>query len=78
MKPQTKTVLDALQSGKDLTTKEARDLGIKCLSARICELRNEGYPVYTTGPWKKSIYRLGPSRNMVAIAYSTFGGSIFR
>jgi biotin operon repressor len=37
-----------LSSGKNLTVTEARSkLGIKRLAARIHELREEGFPIYT-------------------------------
>lgn len=79
MKPQTQTVLKALQSGKSLTQKQARSFGVKSLRARISELRSEGYPVYTNSDAKGTSYRLGtPSRTMVAAAYALLGNRAFQ
>ncbi len=45
---QTKQILDYLKSGKSLTPLESLKLfGTLRLSARICELRNEGHPIVT-------------------------------
>lgn len=79
MKPQTQTVLKALQTGKSLTQKQARSLGVKSLGARVCELRQEGYPVYTNSTPQGASYRLGtPSRTMVAAAYALMGNKAFQ
>lgn len=79
MKPQTQTVLKALQSGKSLTEKQARSFGVKALRARVCELRQEGYPIYTNTGSKGTSYRLGtPSRMMVAAAYALLGNKAFQ
>lgn len=79
MKPQNQTVLKALQSGQRLTETSARQLGVQSLPARICELRQEGYPIYTNTSSRGTSYRLGsPSRKMVAVAYAVAGTQIFR
>lgn len=79
MKPQTKTVLQALQSGQSLSVKRARSFGVKSLGARIHELRREGYPVYTNSTPRGATYRLGtPSRTMVAAAYALLGNKAFQ
>lgn len=79
MKPQTQTVLKALQSGKSLTEKQARTFGVKSLRARVSELRREGFPVYTNSDAKGTSYRLGtPSRTMVAAAYAMLGNKAFQ
>ena len=79
MKPQTQTVLKALQSGQRLTETTARQLGVRSLAARICELRQEGYPIYTNTGTRGTSYRLGaPSRKMIAVAHAVAGTQIFR
>jgi hypothetical protein len=79
MKPQTQTVLEALQSGQRLTQTTARQLGVRSLAARICELRQEGYSIYTNTTSRGTNYRLGaPSRKMVAIAHAVAGTQVFR
>lgn len=45
---QTTKILRFLERGRKLTVSEARNLfGARKLSARICELRNDGYPIAT-------------------------------
>lgn len=79
MKPQTQTVLEALQSGQNLTETTARQFGVRSLTARICELRQEGYPIYTNTTSRGTSYRLGaPSRKMISVAHAVAGTQIFR
>lgn len=79
MKPQTKSVLKALETGRALTATEARrSFGVKSLGARIHELRSQGYAVYTNRTKNGTSYRLGsPSRAMVAVAFATLGSAAF-
>lgn len=45
---QTEKLIKRLATGKNLTVTEARTkLGVNRLSARIFDLRNEGYEIYT-------------------------------
>jgi hypothetical protein len=68
-----------LAGGRTISAAEARSrFGIKNLRARIDDLRNEGFCVYTNRG-ERTTYRLGrPSRAMVAAAYSVAGGTLFR
>jgi len=79
MKPQTKSVLKALESGRSLTATQARrSFGVQSLGARIHELRSQGYAVYTNRTKNGTSYRLGsPSRTMVAVAFATLGSAAF-
>ena len=78
---QTKKVLNFLTSGQSLSEAQAvKMFGIKSVGARVAELREAGFPVYTnvtkTG---KTVYRLGPpSRAMIAAAYTAAGATIFK
>ena len=73
---QQNKILNYLQTGRTLTTKQAFHLfKARRLSGRIAELRQAGYPIYLN----ENGYRLGtPSRKMVAAAYRVFGGSLFQ
>lgn len=79
MKPQTQTVLRALQtSGSITSTQASKRFGVKALAARISELRSEGYSIYTNRSTRGTTYRLGtPSREMVALAYQVAGNRVF-
>lgn len=72
---QNENILNFLATGKTLWPKRAAKLfKVKRLSARIGELRQEGYPIYRN----EGTYRLGkPSRTMVAAAYRLFGAQAF-
>jgi len=81
---QTNAVLNALQSGDELTTKQiAARYSVGNPREVIRQLREEGYAIYlnkrTDTKGRKTLkYRLGtPSRKMVAAAYATLGSSIF-
>lgn len=77
---QNEKLVKFFKSGNDITEGQARSrFGISNLSARISELRAEGYSIYTnkltTG---QTVYRLGtPSRTMVAAAYAVLGSEAF-
>lgn len=68
-----------LSSGRSITSRQARTYGIRNLRARVNDLRNEGYCVYTNRSTKgKTSYRLGrPSRAIVAAAYQVAGSTLF-
>lgn len=77
---QNSKILNFLTSGQSLTELQASKMfGIKSVGARVAELREAGYPVYTNVTKAgKTVYRLGtPSRAMIAAAYSVAGASIF-
>ncbi len=67
-----------LSSGRTISVREARSrFGIRNLRARVNDLRNEGFCVYTNRG-ERTTYRLGrPPRTMVAVAYQAAGSSIF-
>jgi hypothetical protein len=46
-KTQVDTVLNFLKTGRPLTRRRARSWGIQNLSARIFELREDGYRIFT-------------------------------
>lgn len=57
-------MLNYLANGRDITTNQARRaFGIENVSARVAELREEGYPIYTNrkniNGHKAYVYRLG-------------------
>lgn len=68
-----------LSTGRAITANEARTrFGIRNLRARVNELRNEGFCVYTNRANSTTTYRLGrPSRAIVAAAYSVAGSALF-
>lgn len=75
---QNERLVRYLAGGRTISAAEARSrFGIQNLRARIDDLRNEGFCVYTNRG-ERTTYRLGrPSRAMVAAAYSVAGGSLF-
>lgn len=78
MKPQTKAVLSVFEKGVTLTSKSARKAGVKCLSARVSELRREGYAIYTKRTKEGVKYQLGtPTREMVKTVYNLLGNAPF-
>ncbi len=48
MKPQAEKMLKTLRSGKTITVKQAQARGIANPTARIAELRAEGYDIEST------------------------------
>lgn len=82
LKPQTQKVLNYFKSGRELNAAQAEGLfGVKNLRARVAELREEGYAVYTNRKpdGRHTAYRLGtPSKDMVAAAYFFLGDGAFR
>lgn len=77
---QNEKILSFLSSGRELTAAQARGLfGVQSLPARIHEIRNAGYPVYTNVLKNgKAGYRLGTaSKRMVALAYTILGSQAF-
>ena len=77
---QKQIVLNALKSGKSLTTAQlTNSYRVTSASEIIRQLRSEGYAVYTnTDKNGKVSYRLGtPSRSMIAAAYNTSGSALF-
>lgn len=73
-------LLGFFKSGKEITAKQAAGLfQVTNLSARVSELRAQGYSIYTNKLKNgKTAYRLGtPSRRMVALAYSMVGNDAF-
>lgn len=71
-----------LSSGKNLTVTEAKSrLGIQRLAARIHELREEGFPIYTNtvvvkggknAGKKVTAYRLNVSRTPSSLLFDVF------
>jgi len=82
-KSQKERLVKFFQSGRDITERQAEhQFGIGNLSARVAELRAEGYSIYTnvlkTRNGETTAYRLGkPNRAMVAAAYQTLGSKAF-
>jgi ribonucleotide monophosphatase NagD (HAD superfamily) len=82
-KSQKQRLVKFFKSGKDITETQANHrFGIGNLSARIAELRAEGYSIYTntlkTQKGETTVYRLGkPNRTMVAAAYKALGSKAF-
>jgi hypothetical protein len=76
---QNELIADFLSSGRSITPSQARNrFGVRNLRARVNDLRNEGWCVYTNRTNKGVSYHLGsPSREMVAAAYRHVGGSVF-
>lgn len=68
-----------LTSGRTITARQARSrFGIANLRARVNDLRNEGYCVYTNRTTTGTSYRIGtPSRAIVSAAYRTAGSTVF-
>ena len=70
-----------LSSGRSITPAQARKrFGVRNLRARVNDLRNEGFCIYTNRTnMGTASYRLGrPSRAIVATAYRVAGSSLFR
>jgi hypothetical protein len=82
-KSQKEKLIKFFQSGRDITESQANHrFGIGNLSARIADLRAEGYSIYTntlkTANGETTAYRLGkPNRAMVAAAYGLHGAKVF-
>lgn len=77
---QKQTVLNALKSGKSLTTSQlTNSYKVTSASEVIRQLRSEGYAIYTnTDSNGKTSYRLGtPSRSMISAAYNMGGSALF-
>jgi len=71
-------ILNVLNTGRKLTSRKAYSLGITNPSARISELRAEGYPIYTNRTKTGSSYKIGrPSKEMVRLAYAFGGQTVF-
>lgn len=68
-----------LSSGRTITARQARSrFGIANLRARVNDLRNEGYCVYTNRTTTGTSYRIGtPSRAIVSAAYRNAGSTVF-
>jgi hypothetical protein len=64
-KTQKQKVLGFLASGKQITEGQARRLGVSRLSARIHDLRNDGFTIYTN----QRRMRGGANRGSVVTAY---------
>lgn len=82
-KSQKDRLIKFFQSGRDITESQAQHrFGIQRLSARVAELRAEGYSIYTnvlkTAHGETTAYRLGkPNRAMIAAAYQALGAKAF-
>jgi hypothetical protein len=76
---QNERIVEYLSSGRTLTPAQARArFGVRNLRARVNDLRNDGYCVYTNRTGNGVNYRMGsPSREIVAAAYRHVGGSVF-
>lgn len=79
MESQNARLIRYLSSGNTISGREARSkFGIKNLRARVLDLRNLGFCVYTNYSNGVTRYRLGsPSRAMVSIAYRVAGSRPF-
>ena len=76
---QNERLIQYLSTGRTITSAQARSrFGVRNLRARVNDLRNDGFCVYTNRTSTGTSYRMGtPSRAIVAAAYSTAGSSIF-
>ena len=76
---QSERLLRYLNTGRTITAATARrEFGMRRLSARINELRSQGYCIYTNRTANGVNYRLGqPSRKIVAFAYQFAGTRLF-
>lgn len=76
---QNERLIQYLSTGRTITSTQARSrFGVRNLRARVNDLRNDGFCVYTNRTSTGFSYRMGtPSRAIVAAAYSTAGSSIF-
>lgn len=68
-----------LTSGRTISARQAASrFGIANLRARINDLRNDGYCVYTNRTTTGTTYRLGtPSRAIVSAAFQNSGSTVF-
>jgi hypothetical protein len=78
---QKRKLINQFKSGKVITERQAETrLGVKNLSARVSELRADGYTIYTkrVAANEGSAYRMGnPTRKMIATAYKALGSKAF-
>lgn len=76
---QNERLVRFLSTGRSITAAQARSrFGIRNLRARVNDLRTEGYCVYTNRTTSGVSYRIGkPNRQIVSIAYSVAGSSVF-
>ena len=76
---QNERLIQYLSTGRTITSTQARSrFGVRNLRARVNDLRNDGFCVYTNRTSTGTSYRMGtPSRAIVAAAYSKAGSSIF-
>lgn len=82
-KSQRTKLVRRLSSGKNLTVNEAKSkFGIQRLAARIHELREEGFPIYTNtvvvkggknAGKKVTAYRLNVARTPAALLFDNIG-----
>tara|TARA_R110000868_G_scaffold19993_1_gene85252 strand:- start:499 stop:738 length:240 start_codon:yes stop_codon:yes gene_type:complete len=77
---QNDKLLDLFKSGREVTKEDATLAGVKSLTAKINQLRADGFAIYTNKTKEgKTVYRLGaPSRKMVAAAYAAEGSAVFQ
>lgn len=77
---QNDKLLDLFKSGREVTKEAAALAGVKSLTAKINQLRAEGFAIYANKTKDgKTAYRLGtPSRKMVAAAYAAEGSAVFQ
>lgn len=76
---QNERLISYLSTGRSLTAAQARSrFGIRNLRARVNDLRNDGFCVYTNRTSTGTSYRMGtPSRAIVAAAYRRAGSTVF-
>jgi hypothetical protein len=80
VRTQNDLIVGHLLKGKTLNTAQARNIfGVERLSARIQELRQEGFPVFTTRVNGQTAYEFrAPNQKLVRAAYRVYGASLFR
>jgi|NOAtaT_6_FD_contig_21_10711073_length_572_multi_3_in_0_out_0_1 hypothetical protein len=76
---QNERLIQYLSTGRTLTAAQARSrFGVRNLRARVNDLRNDGFCVYTNRNSNGVTYRMGtPSRAIVAAAYNKAGSALF-
>jgi hypothetical protein len=76
---QNERLVRFLSTGRSITPAQAQSrFGIRNLRARVNDLRNDGFCVYTNRSTESTTYRIGrPSRAIVAAAYQVAGSRIF-
>lgn len=76
---QNERIINYLSTGRTLTSAQARSrFGVRNLRARVNDLRNDGFCVYTNRNGNTVAYRMGtPSRAIVAAAYRQAGSTVF-